>query len=131
MTDSDRARSWSGCLVQFYPGFGRSKRTPLKIQTPLSIPIIKQIGACPNPGAAPSTVLGVQIPGPIFGQARSPAQAWGLVARMQTAERPRALNSRRWIWDATISLRNPWCCTNFGMLSGFRYFGMPRADRIF
>eukprot|EP00965_Chrysotila_dentata_P050478 1673149-Pleurochrysis_carterae.AAC.1 len=43
---------------------------------------------------------------------------------MQTAARPRAENSRRWIWDATISLRNPLCCTNIGMLSGFRYSGI-------
>eukprot|EP00965_Chrysotila_dentata_P000100 3370-Pleurochrysis_carterae.AAC.2 len=38
---------------------------------------------------------------------------------MQTVAPPRAVNSRRWIWDATPSFRNPWCCTNIGMLSGF------------
>eukprot|EP00965_Chrysotila_dentata_P173051 5710609-Pleurochrysis_carterae.AAC.1 len=44
---------------------------------------------------------------------------------MQTAARPRAVNFRRWIWDATLSLRNPWwCCTTIGMLSGFRYSGI-------
>eukprot|EP00965_Chrysotila_dentata_P153212 5063594-Pleurochrysis_carterae.AAC.1 len=46
------------------------------MQTPLSIPIFEQISACADPGAAPSAVLGVQISGPIFRQARSPAQAW-------------------------------------------------------
>eukprot|EP00965_Chrysotila_dentata_P183454 6058204-Pleurochrysis_carterae.AAC.1 len=38
---------------------------------------------------------------------------------MQTAARPRAVNSRRWIWDANLSIPNPWC-----WLSGFRYSGI-------